>query len=150
MNPVAVQHALAFLASDQFYAQSLRFPGSTRRFSDALIGGGAAFSLGGSSAPTAAVNGAPAGGSSQLSQDGTGYDGNPRRSKRQRSDERDVPGTSALTPTASADGAAAPEESVDFEADQTLLLRLAEQLCTSVGVADEEDVERVKDAAREL
>ncbi|PWN43265.1 hypothetical protein IE81DRAFT_288928, partial [Ceraceosorus guamensis] len=117
VNPVVVPHALAFLASDRFYASHGRLPGASRAYTS-LVHGDAPSNYFPQIHNESSSNGL---GSSQE-----------RANKRQKSDEPE-------------------DEDEELVANDVAVLKgIAKELAQSLGVDDDELLEKVEQAAHEI
>lgn len=121
VNPVVVPHALAFLASDRFFAAHGRLPGASRVHTSLVHGEISSAHFSNSSAQSLANNF----GSSQE-----------RANKRQKSDEPE-------------DEEGEEDEEVLIH-DGAALGVIAKEMAQSLGVEDETLLEKVESAAQEL
>lgn len=154
VNPLTVQDHLAFLAVDRFYERVGRFPGSSCSFSQSITGSGPATS-------TSSSTSSPA--SKRLANGDTAdshRSGNGPEKKRQRSDSPFPPrsSSSAARGDGDADGdhvmAEADEprgdDGTNVDADEEEALRDAAAVLAQWGIDDEEQVEAVQDAVKEM
>lgn len=167
INPPTLQNHLALLAVDEFYARHRRFPGSTKFFSDSIIGAGAAAATTtttaganfASSTPSSSTTASPTAtarlAATRLSpwrSDGGGGGGEPDR-KRQKSESpfcSDSDGDARMGDDVKSSMQDESAASVDFEKDAQEVVVVAQRLCGEWGIEEAEHVERVENAVREM
>lgn len=154
INPSTIQHHAAFLAADAFYNKQNRFPGSSKAFSESIVGSYSSvrpFSNGSSEAESS--------GSSRFRSAPPRGFSEPEK-KRQRSNSpyttsrestaQDDDGDSQMKESAKVNGGDGEEASVDFAADEEACLKEAQSVMNQLGIEDEDQVEAVEDAVKEL
>ncbi|CAO1636143.1 unnamed protein product [Sympodiomycopsis kandeliae] len=143
INPSTLQNHLAFIACDRFYERHRRFPGSSRTFSDSITGSGPSHTNPNSPTQTRNTRISP----------WRSAEGVPD-SKRQKSESPflgsgDADGDSQMkdsTPTVATD-----DVDVDgAEGDEAEVLEIASRVLTEWEIVDEDQVEKVLDAVKEM
>lgn len=155
INPSTIQHHAAFLAGDAFYSKHCRFPGSSKAFSDSIVGSSSAAA---SSSTNGSSEGESSGSSKFRSAPPRGFS-EPEK-KRQRSNSpyttsrestaQDDDGDSQMKESAKVNGGDGEEAAVDFAADEEACLKEAQLVIRNFGIEDEDQVEAVEDAVKEL
>ncbi|PWN23590.1 hypothetical protein BCV69DRAFT_279520 [Microstroma glucosiphilum] len=154
INPSTIQHHAAFLAVDAFYGKQHRFPGSSKAFSDSIVGSSShvRHSSNGSSEAESS------GGSRIRSAPPRGFS-EPEK-KRQRSNSpyttsrestaQDDDGDSQMKESVKVNGGDGEEGTVDFAADEEACLKEAQAVMSHLAIEDEDQIEAVEDAVKEM